>query len=472
MSSSTNIPSPVSVTIFIMAIRLLAIYLVKLIILEAILLKRLFIFMVLLLTLFTKDRHQVPTINILDFGANPNNSKDDTKAIQEAIDYAAKVGGIVHFPKGVFLINADPNTGSLWLHNNQEIKMDKETILKVIPNSLSNYVLFYIYDKHNVKISGGNLKGDRYEHQSDLGEYGHGISINGQSKNIDISDIHISDFWGDGFYIGGNEKRGTYPSNIKIKNSTSDNNRRQGLSITAGKNITIQESTFSNTNGTAPEAGIDLERNAPYQLPLEKITLSNNKIVNNNGYGLMVVYTNNNTAESNQIKQNKKGGIYIGGEADNVKTSKNKIVNNTIFENGGNSSTELNGNGIFLNFAPNNTLSKNTIFRNKKNGVELLNRVGENIINKNIIMENNEAGIEIWGGSDNNSGIIIQENVIESNLKDGLSLSNAVTAKIIKNRFIRNGDFDIYLENVSGYKLQSNQTSANSIKIRKSTKKD
>jgi parallel beta-helix repeat protein len=408
-------------------------------------------------------------IDVTEFGAKPNDLTDDTEAIQDAVDYAAKVGGIVHFPKGTFMVNADPISGTIKLNDNQEIRMEKETTLKVIPNSLSNHVIFLIKDKQNVKISGGNLKGDRYEHQSNKGEYGHGIIINGNSQNVVISDLHLSDFWGDGIYIGGNETYKTYPSNIKIINCIADNNRRQGLSITAGKYIIVQDSTFSNTNGTAPEAGIDLERNAPYQLPLENVTLSNNKLINNNGYGLMFVYTNNNMAENNKILKNKKGGVYLGGEANNVKTNKNTVANNTINDNGGDTSTELSGNGVFLNFASDNTITDNEIFNNKTNGVHLLNRVGNNVIENNLIEQNDESGIVIWGGSDHNNDIIVQENTIDNNLKFGLSLSRVRTAQILKNEFNNNREYQMFLDNVSDSIVQSNEISSDSMKIRNST---
>ncbi|WP_052343617.1 right-handed parallel beta-helix repeat-containing protein [Bacillus massiliigorillae] len=427
--------------------------------------KRLFLLLTLLIPfLITGSEREMQIIDILQFGAKPNDLKDDTIAIQSAVDYAAKVRGIVKFPKGTFYINANPHSGTIRLQSNLQIQMDEETILKVIPNQLSNYQIFNIYNQQNIKITGGTLVGDRYQHQGNTGEYGHGIYIGGEAKDIVISNVRASNFWGDGFYIGGNETNGTYPSNITITNCISDNNRRQGLSVTAGKNITIQNSTFSNTNGTAPEAGIDIERNSPYQLPLENVILSNNTFNNNNGYGLMFVFTTENIAQNNSIQYNKKGGIFIGGEAENTKTNKNLIIENKILNNGSSTSTTLNGNGIFVNFSSENTIKNNDISNNSQNGIELLNNVNENIIKNNTIQNNKGAGVQIWGGSTNNNRIIVQENTIQNNLANGLNLSRVETAQIIKNTFLNNRNLQIMMDRVYNSVIQENVLKPNKMK--------
>ena len=44
---------------------------------------------------------------------------------------------------------------------------------------------------------------------------------------------------------------------------TADNNRRQGLSIVEADGVLVTDSIFSNTHGTRPSAGIDLEPDQP-----------------------------------------------------------------------------------------------------------------------------------------------------------------------------------------------------------------
>lgn len=93
---------------------------------------------------------------------------------------------------------------------------------------------------------------------------GYLIAISG-SKNITIDGTKVSKAWGDGIniqYLTSETTLPTYtrtPHNITIKNVISDMNRRQGLSIEAGVDIVIKNSEFTNTSGTAPQSGIDLE---------------------------------------------------------------------------------------------------------------------------------------------------------------------------------------------------------------------
>lgn len=56
-----------------------------------------------------KKHKHLKVFNVMDFGAVPNDSISDQKAIQSAIHAAKKnKGGVVFFPKGEFLVNVNP----------------------------------------------------------------------------------------------------------------------------------------------------------------------------------------------------------------------------------------------------------------------------------------------------------------------------------------------------------------------------
>src|SRR5688500_7468403 len=57
------------------------------------------------------------------FGAKADQTFDSTKAIQKAIDEAAKKGGVVSFEKGVYL------TGTLFIKSNVHLKVDEGVTL-------------------------------------------------------------------------------------------------------------------------------------------------------------------------------------------------------------------------------------------------------------------------------------------------------------------------------------------------------
>lgn len=68
------------------------------------------------------------TFNIKDYGAVGDDAKDNTKAIQEAINAAAKVGGgKVVIPKGIYL------SGPFLFTNNLNLQIEADAILKMLP---------------------------------------------------------------------------------------------------------------------------------------------------------------------------------------------------------------------------------------------------------------------------------------------------------------------------------------------------
>ena len=81
-----------------------------------------------------------------------------------------------------------------------------------------------------------------------------------------IEGLTILDTGGDGILVTRSFQPNSlknYCENILIKNCRFSNNYRQGLSITSAKDLTILNCEFSETNGTLPEDGIDLEPDNP-----------------------------------------------------------------------------------------------------------------------------------------------------------------------------------------------------------------
>lgn len=394
----------------------------------------------------------LPDIYVTDYGAVPDDDKDDTKAIQAAMDKAGGGRGIVRIPAGTFHINTDPKTGSLLVPSESHIRLDKRAVLQSIPNSSPIYRIFTIYNQKKIKIEGGTLIGDRYEHEGTDGEFGHGVFIAGSSRNIRISEVIAKNFWGDGFIIEGDASKGTYPVRITLDGVVGHNNRRQGLSITAGKQIAVKNSVFSKTNGTAPAAGIDLERDPPFDLPLEDVLITDNILSGNDGYGLAFVYASGNSAEGNIIRRNKEGGIYIGGSQDTGKAHDNKIANNMVKEN---------HVGIFINFSTANQISGNVIKQNKTDGISLTNHVGQNKLLHNTIQRNGKTGISIWGGLHDQTGIKVQSNTIEENGQHGVSVMDVSDAAITDNHITDNKESGLIVKEARSSKVDDNTVNGN-----------
>ena len=68
------------------------------------------------------NKNDLHSFNVLDFGATPNDSIDDTDAINKTIETAGKNhGGIVMFPRGTFLVNSLPSKTNIVRINHSNI---------------------------------------------------------------------------------------------------------------------------------------------------------------------------------------------------------------------------------------------------------------------------------------------------------------------------------------------------------------
>jgi hypothetical protein len=206
-------------------------------------------------------------------GANGGDGADDTAALQSALDK----NGSVYIPDGTYYINVDR---PLQLRSNQTLTLSAGAVLAALPTSSGNYCVLDISGASNVTVTGGRIVGERASHRGTSGEWGMGILIENGASNISVTNIMISDCWGDGVYLGG----GSPVTGIRLDQVTCDNNRRQGLSITCATDVTITDCVFKNTHGTAPAAGIDIEPNKGDTT--SGITITNTKCFGNEGSGL------------------------------------------------------------------------------------------------------------------------------------------------------------------------------------------
>ena len=169
----------------------------------------------------------------------------------------------------------------------------KGAVLKAIPNGAECYAVLTIENVSNVTVIGGVIQGERARHIGDKGQWGTGMQISG-AKNITIKGTACNDCWGDGFYIGTEIFTGEHlgevlksPENVRLIDVRADNNRRQGISIIAGRNIEILRPQLTNTRGTDPQAGLDIEPNGPTDL-MDNITVTDAFTKSNVGPGILI----------------------------------------------------------------------------------------------------------------------------------------------------------------------------------------
>jgi polygalacturonase len=217
-------------------------------------------------------------VNVKDKGAVGDGHADDTAAIQAAIDAVAGTRGTVLVPDGVYMVNAVEK--NLNLKSDMTLKLAGGAVLKAIPNEETRYAVLTISGVSNVWVTGGTLEGERNEHRGKSGEWGMGIHIEHGAKNITIAGLTSKKMWGDGFYVQDAE-------DVRFCGVTADANRRQGLSIIHADGLLVLNSTFKNTHGTRPSAGIDLEPDKDWQ-KIANVRIENSKFFDNAGGGIMV----------------------------------------------------------------------------------------------------------------------------------------------------------------------------------------
>lgn len=217
-----------------------------------------------------KGEEEIPEGKHFTYTQKPGTT-DDTDAINKILrDWEwnpnADDYDYLYIPAGVYRIDtvSDPNRegffGGIVLTDNQTLIMSPNALLIAIPNSSTDSHVIYAFGRNNITISGGQIVGERNEHTGKGGEWGHGIDISG-CTDVHISDVDISQCWGDGIYLGFYDGPDICSDGVTIENCNLHHNRRSNLSITDVSNVTIRNCRFSYASGTDPQYGIDIEPN-------------------------------------------------------------------------------------------------------------------------------------------------------------------------------------------------------------------
>jgi hypothetical protein len=174
---------------------------------------------------------------------------DNTEALRKLLGDGNRT---VHIAAGDYV------TGSLKIPGNTVVLLDRGVTLRDSGHLGPSDRLINIFeDNVLVKGPGARIIANRQDYTT--GEQRHGVIIYGAS-NVVIDGIESSGHGGDGFYIGSPAQKPP-PHDVVLSHCLASNNRRQGLSITSGKQIFVADCTFQYTKGTAPQFGVDVEPN-------------------------------------------------------------------------------------------------------------------------------------------------------------------------------------------------------------------
>ncbi len=216
---------------------------------------------------------------------------DSTAAIQSAINSgASKV--IIEKMAGPWIVK------KLQLASDQEIVFEKGVVILAKKGEFKGKTdsLFSASLQNNITLTGygATLQMRRADYDAQpypKAEWRNILSIRSCS-NVTVSGLILKESGGDGIYLGVS-KPGVTNKNIQLKDLICERNYRQGISIISAENLLIENCKFTQTDGTAPMAGVDFEPNLPSER-LVNCVLRNCAAENNTGYGYLMYLPNLN----------------------------------------------------------------------------------------------------------------------------------------------------------------------------------
>ena len=323
--------------------------------------------------------------------------------------------------------------------------MTDNTHLRLQPNNNKLGCLLAVFKADNVIIEGGNLHGDRDEHDYSDGknhEWGHTMRISA-SKNVTIKNMNIMDATGDGIVVYAFRHAFSpdyiYSENVLITNNKIIRARRNGISITDGKNIVIENNEIVDTgvstgksDGTAPMWAIDIEPiwggGIKYEI-VENVIIRNNIERGSEKGGFINARGDYITYENNTMENT----IVMG-------RTRGSIVRNNIFANPGNSTVAIYA-GDYDDYGYGNELNhSNEVYGNTITGFHkgiILYDPGMDLHHNTMI--NCDAGIQIFKSRDSK----IRDNTIINEISTSEGIGNKSTTAYINNVDIYNNTIKV-----------------------------
>jgi len=211
------------------------------------------------LTLAELKKTGVQVINVKQYGAVGDGVTDDTAAIQAAIDeYSSGARYFSFSPGKTYLIssriNLDDMHGFVIDLNGATIQCSSSSAVDASGKCLN------ITGCTSFEIRNGTIDGNRASRGAPAQVPAHNIAVYNCSDFV-FYRITSKNAVVDGFYFDEETQGDPETSNYRgtILSCVASGNARQGMSIISGHDIRVYASSFVDTYGLSPQAGIDIE---------------------------------------------------------------------------------------------------------------------------------------------------------------------------------------------------------------------
>ena len=250
----------------------------------------------------TYGRKSEAVVSVLDYGSVANTGTIQNAAIQAAID--ANPGRTIHLPNvgglvAVYEIDAIYTTGTvigcgLKLDKaGTVLSLDPGVILQVKTNSSPNYAAVRVSAPRCGVTGPGTIRGDVTTHTGTTGEFGYLVNVDAGADDFFITNVTLSEAWGDGLLVRGAVKRG---SAMFVKMIS---NRRQGVSLIDCDGFKMWNCRAEGTGrilATAPSAGFCVEPDPSSGRNVTNYGLYNCDAIDNVGTGFHLVAATDQTS--------------------------------------------------------------------------------------------------------------------------------------------------------------------------------
>ena len=250
------------------------------------------------------------------FGAKGDGTTDDTQACKAAVaatDY-------LFWDPGTYVVECTSKDAALLVVSKRGLHWSGygATVQAKAGSTAKGYSwICRIRVSSNVLIEGLTIDGNRGKRPQPFHSASHCLFIEGGADTV-LRDVTMVNSTFDGICISANSPRilAQYPTRMLLANVVVENAYRNGLSVTGGHGITIRGGRFSGTNGTLPEAGIDIEPDDSIIYSVKEVLVDGTVFIDNAGTGIVLTgnvpprgYRSESVTVTNISGSNNRGGL-------------------------------------------------------------------------------------------------------------------------------------------------------------------
>jgi hypothetical protein len=343
---------------------------------------------------------------------------DVVPIIEEAIKNGCQE---IRFSKGQFRMES-----LLEIENSDNLRMigrHSELTLYTLPAEAGPAII-KLYDTNHFILKNITLNSNREQFKTD--RLLHSIFVY-NSSHIELTNLNLLNSLGDGIQIAAEVNQDDELSkDILIRNCKTTNSTRNGLSLIHCADIRIEDSSFNLSNGSPPEAGIDIEPDEDSIRPgVYNVVIHNVEIHGNKGNGIAIPYigvSEDITIEHCIIHQNS-SGIYTCGKDINI--IRNSITGNSKY---GICSIRYPG----FNVPPDSVVIESNTITDHQMGIYYRGFGG--LITRNTIAGTKDEGIELRNETGYISTAVVNHNRIMNIQGQAAIASDIDTLEVSQNR--------------------------------------